>query len=460
MLVTDRKKETIVKASGISSPLPRSRTTTLNGSRPASLHKKVLSSSAGGGAHQLQAITKFVHTNTWRPNDMSTSSSALNFLDPMDAYRSLLTMSPHMFLSSTHQHFVIPPPRQQPVQAPPAPSTAAILEHYHVLHQQLRQQEQQLRQQQPQPDRVGSALYNKLYPQRQRHCSQSSWSRRIATTPTACYADGVAVVSPQNWSGSRELRHLPPDVLLPPLLDVSDDMMVMPPPLAVPPQPRQQQRGSSGAGAASAQPSPRQKSVRFSLQQQVFTVPNDEVEPRQWLQAEDLDRQRRADKRIVAHDEAYKSAILFLMQSFKAEHYVGRQQLLDQVRVLLEQPEARGLEHRIASVLKSKRIKAVQQFLRQQRTIRRQARRQQQQAAGNLHDRHHHHKRSSSSKPSSSSSGDLMVSLQLRQVSLKLSRGARQLAFRLAQSDRLAAKAIHEEEEEEDPSSPSALADC
>jgi hypothetical protein len=392
-------------------------------------------------AHQLQAITKFVHTIPGDQKDMSSSSSALYFLDPVDAYRSLLTMSPHMFLSSTHQHFSIPPPRQQPVQTPPAvPSAATILEHYHVLRQ-LRQHEQQLLcQQQSQPDRVGSALY-KLYPQqRQRHFGQSSLSRRNAvSTPAAGYADDdVAVVSPQNWnSGSRGLRHLPPDVLLPPLLDVSDDMMVMPPP-----QPRR--RVSCGAGASSAQPPPRPKSVRFSLQQQVFTVPNDDVEPRQWLQPEDLDRQRLADKRIgavVARDEAYKSAILFLMQSFKAEHYVGRQQLLDQVRVLLEQPEARGLEHRIASVLKSKRIKAVQQFLRQQRTIRRQARTQQR--AGKHHDRHHH-KRSSSL---SSSSGDLMVSLQLRQVSLKLSRGARQLAFRLAQSDRLAAKAIHEEED-------------
>jgi hypothetical protein len=384
-------------------------------------------------AHQLQAITKFVHTIPGDQKDMSSSSSALYFLDPVDAYRSLLTMSPHMFLSSTHQHFSIPPPRQQPVQTPPAvPSAATILEHYHVLRQ-LRQHEQQLLcQQQSQPDRVGSALY-KLYPQqRQRHFGQSSLSHRNAvSTPAAGYADDVAVVSPQNWSGSRGLRHLPPDVLLPPLLDVSDDMMVMPPP-----QPRRQVGSSAGA---SVQPSPRPKSVRFSLQQQVFTVPNDDVEPRQWLQPEDLDRQRLADKRIgavVAHDEAYKSAILFLMQSFKAEHYVGRQQLLDQVRVLLEQPEARGLEHRIASVLKSKRIKAVQQFLRQQRTIRRQARKQ----------HRHHHKRSSSSTPSSSS-GDFMVSLQLRQVSLKLSRGARQLAFRLAQSDRLAAKAIHEEED-------------
>lgn len=152
------------------------------------------------------------------------------------------------------------------------------------------------------------------------------------------------------------------------------------------------------------------KKVRFSLQpQQVFIVPNDDVEPREWLKPEDLDRRRNADKQIGNQvSEEYVQSILFLLKSFKAEHYVGRQQLLHHVQVLLKHPEARGLEHRIVTLLKRQRIKAVHKLLRHQHNDRRNER-------------------------------------TLRQVSLKLSRGARQLAFRLAQSDRLAAKAIHEE---------------
>lgn len=210
---------------------------------------------------------------------------------------------------------------------------------------------------------------------------------------TASPCTNVAVVSPGSFTWDNRLATLPlADIGAPPSFHRHSDQ----------------------------RPAKRTNMVRFSLQPpRVFTIPNDDEEPREWLQPKDLDRQRNIDRQIGNHvslDDEYKNSILFLLQSFKAEHYIGRQQLLDHVRVLLKHPEARGLEHRIAVVLKSKRIKAVHKLLRHQQNIRSQERSQ------------------------------IIRALRLRQASLKLSRGARQLAFRLAQSDRLVAKEIHEEQ--------------
>jgi hypothetical protein len=348
-------------------------------------------------------------------------SSAVYDFEP-DAFG---TMSlERMFVSSSHYSSIsIPQFRlSHPTinAATTAFSTAMMIEDYQAF---VVQQQQRRRQQQQHPTVHPSTalLFHALQQQQRRqHHSQQS-----PTSSTSSPYSNAAVVSPLYWGSNSSL-------LGPQLLSAADEPISMLPPVdgmdSRPLSLQAQPHGRRSAGTG-------RKSVRFSLQQQVFMVPNDDVEPRQWLQQEDLVQQRLADKRIsaiVAQDEEYQSAILFLMKSFKAEHYVGRQQLLDQVRILLKQPEARGLEHRIAVVLKIKRIKAVQQFLQHQRTIRRpQAQRMQQQQ----HIVGDHN--------------NIIASLQLRQVSLKLSRGARQLAFRLAQCDRLAAKAIHEEEEQE-----------
>jgi hypothetical protein len=353
-------------------------------------------------------------------------SSAVYYFDP-DAFGTM--MSPRrMFVSSSHHssysipQFRFSHPTNNAATTAASSSAIMMIEDYQAF---VVQQHQQRRRQQQQHSTVhpsSALLFHAEQQQRQQHHS----SQPSPTSSTAYPYSNAAVVSPIYDWGSSNSSPLGSSaaVMLPP----ADGMDIRPPSLQAQPQ----RRRNADSGRAPARTGTGHKSVRFSLQQQVFIVPNDDVEPRQWLQQGDLDQQRLADKRIsaiVAQDEEYQSAILFLMKSFKAEHYVGRQQLLDQVRVLLKRPEARGLEHRIAVVLKSKRIKAVHRFLQHQRTIRRpptQQRHQQQPLVGGDH--------------------NIITSLQLRQVSLKLSRGARQLAFRLAQCDRLAAKAIHDEE--------------
>lgn len=138
-----------------------------------------------------------------------------------------------------------------------------------------------------------------------------------------------------------------------------------------------------------------------------------------WWDAVSLDNRRSSDKLLADQNSlhanpVYHESVLFLMQSYKTERHC-RQKLMARVQTLRD-TEVRGLEQRIVTVLKAHRSISVNEVLKLQKRI---------QEEGNT-------------RPE-------MVAVMLRQKSLKMSRAARQLAFRLAQADRQDAKEIHGE---------------
>lgn len=152
-----------------------------------------------------------------------------------------------------------------------------------------------------------------------------------------------------------------------------------------------------------------QKQVHFGTRRTTVipAVPDSETS-HLWWDDHALDKRRRTDKVICSRNSvnknpSYHIAMMRLMESFdKAD----RQKLTDQVRTI-RKANLRGLEHRIVHTLRGNRVRAVQGILKAQLQT---------------------------SNPE-----------KLRQTSLRLSRTSRQIAFRLAQADRLEAKDVYEE---------------
>lgn len=129
-----------------------------------------------------------------------------------------------------------------------------------------------------------------------------------------------------------------------------------------------------------------------------------------WDQASFVER-RKSDKVImdqhsIKHSPAYHEAIVFLVKSFKSENQ-SREELTERVRIV-RAADVRGFESKIVPLLKLQRMVAVHEVLKLQKKLQ-------------------------GIRPE-------MKATMLRRKSLKMSREARQLAFRLAQADRLDAK--------------------
>jgi hypothetical protein len=122
--------------------------------------------------------------------------------------------------------------------------------------------------------------------------------------------------------------------------------------------------------------------------------------------------QRRACDRVAVERNSvhwnplYHESIMFLMMSYHKEAQC-RERLMERVRIVLD-ADVRGLEQRIVSQIKVNRHVAIKEILHMQRKLRLDGR----------------------VRPEAGT-------LLLRHKSLKLSRTARQLAFRLAQADQL-----------------------
>jgi len=157
------------------------------------------------------------------------------------------------------------------------------------------------------------------------------------------------------------------------------------------------------------------KRVHFGNFQSVITLPA--IDDPTTISSYDQDEmaKRRAsvqaivDQHSVQKNPAYHDAILFLMKSFEAENQ-SREGLRERVRIV-RATDVRGLEGRIVPLLRLHRSMRVREVLKLQKKL--------------LH--------RSNIRPE-------MRAPMLRRKSLKLSREARQLAFRLAQADRLDAK--------------------
>jgi hypothetical protein len=160
------------------------------------------------------------------------------------------------------------------------------------------------------------------------------------------------------------------------------------------------------------------KRVHFGTTKTV-TVPTTDQEdtPMLWYDSSSFEKRRSSDRSLVKkhsskESPAYHEAVLFLMKSYKPEHRSSKK-LLEKIRTLT-QTEVRGLEHRIVPLLKVYRSISVKEVLDLQKKLRAE----------------------------DFGLSETAASL-LRQKSVKMSRAGRQLAFRLAQADRLEAKAIY-----------------
>lgn len=158
-----------------------------------------------------------------------------------------------------------------------------------------------------------------------------------------------------------------------------------------------------------------------------YTVTVPRVDPvdvhRVWWNDESLYARRAIDKGTVEENSLqnnplYHESMLALMHSYKKEDQ-SRQQLLERVRIVRE-TNVRGLEQRILPLLKVHRHLAIREVLKLHRALKRS-------------DNDNRNELCSSS----STMHPDMAALVLRQKSLKMSRMARQLAFRMAQADEL-----------------------
>ena len=157
------------------------------------------------------------------------------------------------------------------------------------------------------------------------------------------------------------------------------------------------------------------KRVCFGDNHQVIVVPRSEDPSVLWWDQVDFAARRYLDNVVVdkhALDEkerrAYSEAVIYLMHSFQQEK-LSREELIERVHVVLS-ANVRGLESRIVPLLKASRMHSAREILKLQQKLKQ----------GNI-------------RPE-------MASTMLRRKSLKLSRASRQLAFRMAQADRLAVK--------------------
>lgn len=136
-----------------------------------------------------------------------------------------------------------------------------------------------------------------------------------------------------------------------------------------------------------------------------------------WWDGDSLENRRSCDKVLVdsqRENHAYHESIMFLMRSYESKHQC-RQNLIDRVKTVRD-ADVRGLEQRVVTALKVYRNASVNEVLKLHRKLRKE---------GTI-------------RPE-------MATVMLRQKSLKMSRAARQLSFRLAQADRQDAKEIHGE---------------
>lgn len=170
----------------------------------------------------------------------------------------------------------------------------------------------------------------------------------------------------------------------------------------------------------STRPDDRKKGVHFESFC-TFTAPISAVDDADasnlWWDKGSLDNRRATDKHLVfknsrRENPAFHDSIQFLMKSYKTNTQC-RQKLMERVEILRD-ADVRGLEQRIVPKLKEMRSSSVKEVLQLQRKLRGE----------------------------SFTRSEIKANM-LRQKSLKLSRAARQLAFRLAQADRLEAKEIY-----------------
>jgi hypothetical protein len=110
-------------------------------------------------------------------------------------------------------------------------------------------------------------------------------------------------------------------------------------------------------------------------------------------------------------NSAYQRSLLFLMKSYKKE-YRNRQALLEHIRTIRQAGDVRGLEQSIMPVLKLYRTASSRTLLSLQEELRKKQ------------------------------YNPEMAATLLRQKSVQMSRGSRQLAFRLGQADHMEAKDI------------------
>jgi len=161
------------------------------------------------------------------------------------------------------------------------------------------------------------------------------------------------------------------------------------------------------------------KRVSFGENWQVMVVPRAENKAELWWDQLDFAARRYLDSVVVDQcklsddTKAYHEAVLYLMKSFQQE-YQSRAELTDCVKTI-RATNVRGLESRIVPLLKAQRAVSVREILKLQKKLQ----------AGSI-------------RPE-------MASNMLRRKSLKMSRAARQLAFRNAQADRMDAKEIYAE---------------
>jgi hypothetical protein len=155
------------------------------------------------------------------------------------------------------------------------------------------------------------------------------------------------------------------------------------------------------------------KRVHFSDVAFAVTIPRAEPSEAHKLWWDDATLlQRRACDRVAVEKNSvhwnplYHESIMYLMMSYHKEAQC-RERLMERVRIVLD-ADVRGLEQRIVSQIKVNRHVAVKEVLHMQRKLRQDGR----------------------VRPEAGT-------LLLRHKSLKLSRTARQLAFRLAQADQL-----------------------
>jgi hypothetical protein len=157
----------------------------------------------------------------------------------------------------------------------------------------------------------------------------------------------------------------------------------------------------------------KKKRVHFSDVAFAVTIPRadpSEAHKLWWDDATVLQRRARdrvaVERNSVHWNPLYHESITFLMMSYHKEAQC-RERLMERVRLVLD-ADVRGLEQRIVSQIKVNRHVAIKEILHMQRKLRQDGR----------------------VRPEAGS-------LLLRHKSLKLSRTARQLAFRLAQADQL-----------------------
>ena len=189
---------------------------------------------------------------------------------------------------------------------------------------------------------------------------------------------------------------------------------------ATPPSEQQQPRSDAAVLIPDASPLCRKKRVCFgdnnnnntSCQQVVAIIPRCEDPSILWWDQVDFAARRYLDAVVVdkyALNEtdqiAYQAAIVYLLSSFQPEKQ-SRAALTEHVRVV-RAANVRGLESRMVPLLKYSRRHGCSEILKLQRKLRQ----------GNL-------------RPE-------MAATMLRRKSLKLSRASRQLAFRMAQADRM-----------------------